>query len=119
MLPPPPLTVPDVPISSILYLPHAVPGGCWRGGHAEWSVAKRRVPTAGRRPERRYLSGPSRFAGSNHRIPRRKQLRAPEPDMCTGETAATDAQWGARAFERQYRNWMGLRWLVCVRVHDQ
>jgi transposase len=41
--------------------------------------------------------------------------------MCPGETAATDAQWGDRAFERQYRNWMGLRWLVCscVRVHDQ
>jgi len=39
--------------------------------------------------------------------------------MCTGETAATDAQWGDRAFERQYRNWMGLRWLVSVRVHDQ
>jgi hypothetical protein len=84
--------------------------------HAEFETTRAH---RGRRPERRYLSGPSRFAGSNHRILRRKQLRAPEPDMCTGETAATDAQWGDRAFERQYRNWMGLRWLVCVRVHDQ
>src|SRR5215510_1025906 len=41
--------------------------------------------------------------------------------MCPGETAATDAQWGDRAVERQHRDWMGLRWLVCscVRVHDQ
>ena len=35
---------------------------------------------------------------------------------CPGGTAATDAQWGDRAFERQYRDRMGLRWLsfVCV-----
>src|SRR5262245_26503035 len=36
--------------------------------------------------------------------------------MCPGDTAATDAQWGDRAFERQYRDRMGLRWLVCVCV---
>jgi Transposase len=36
--------------------------------------------------------------------------------MCPGETAATDAQWGDRAFERQYRDRMGLRWLVCLRA---
>src|SRR5262249_17252476 len=42
--------------------------------------------------------------------------KAPGLDMCPGETAATDAQWGDRAFERQYRDRMGLRWLVCVCV---
>jgi hypothetical protein len=43
---------------------------------------------------------------------------APGTDTCPGGTAAIDAQWGDRAFERQYRDRMGLRWLVCVRVHE-
>jgi hypothetical protein len=42
------------------------------------------------------------------------RCKAPGPDMCPGETAATDAQWGDRAVERQYRDRMGLRWLECV-----
>ena len=42
--------------------------------------------------------------------------KAPSQDTCPGETAATDAKWGDRAFARQYRDRMGLRWLsfVCV-----
>src|SRR5262252_7539969 len=37
---------------------------------------------------------------------------------CPDGTAATDAQWGDRAFERQYRDRMGLRWLVCSRARS-
>jgi len=53
--------------------------------------------------------------GATNRFLRR---RAPEPDMCPGETAATDAQWGDRAFERQYRDRMRLRWLECTRARS-
>jgi hypothetical protein len=44
--------------------------------------------------------------------------KAPSPDTCPGGTAATDAQWGDRAVERQYRDRMGLRWLVCMRAES-
>jgi hypothetical protein len=103
-----------VQISRILY---PFPRGSRRvmaRWHAEWSVAKRRVPP--RATARTALSfwtepilreqPPASCAASN--------CEQPEPDMCPGETAATDAQWGDRAFERQYRDRMGLRWLVCV-----
>src|SRR5579864_7928341 len=67
--------------------------------------------TPGRRPERCYLPEPSRFAGSNQILPVPQfPWRAPGTDTCPGGTAATDAQWGDRAFERQYRDRMGLRW---------
>jgi hypothetical protein len=82
------------------------------------SVAKRRVPP-GDGPNGATIQDRADSPGATISFLRSK---APSPDMCPGETAATDAQWGDRAFERQYRNWMGLRWLVCVcvfRVHDQ
>jgi hypothetical protein len=44
--------------------------------------------------------------------------KAPDVDTCPGEKAATDAQWGDRAFERQYRDRMGLRWLMCSRARS-
>src|SRR5262245_34099493 len=34
--------------------------------------------------------------------------KAPSLDMCPGETAATDAQWGDRAFERRW--FVGIDW---------
>jgi hypothetical protein len=37
-------------------------------------------------------------------------------DTCPGGKAATDSQWGDRAFERQYRDRTGLRWLMCSRA---
>ena len=43
---------------------------------------------------------------------------APGADTCPGGKAATDAQWGDRAFERQYRDRMGLRRLVCLRARS-
>jgi hypothetical protein len=85
MLPPLPLTDPDVQISRFLYLSHAVPGEVMARWHAEWSVAKRRVPP--RATARIALSFLDRAdsPGATTRILRRKQLRAPEPDMCPGE----------------------------------
>jgi hypothetical protein len=44
--------------------------------------------------------------------------RAPEPNKRPGETAATDAQWGDRALERQYRDRMGLRWLASLHAQS-
>jgi hypothetical protein len=87
--------------------PRSLGGGV--AGHAEWSVAKRRVPR-GRRPDRRlsFWTEPIR----REQPPRTCAAhlwRAPGPDMCPGGTAATDAQWGDRAFERQYRYRLGLR----------
>ncbi|HEY1270732.1 MAG TPA: IS110 family transposase, partial [Terriglobales bacterium] len=83
------------------------------------SIAKRRVPPRATGPNGATIQDRADSPGATTRFLRSK---APSPDMCPDETAATDAQWGDRAFERQYRDRMGLRWLVCVcvfRVHDQ
>ena len=87
--------------------------------HAEWSIAKRRVPSRATartlvtsRAEPICREQPPDFPCTN------PDWRAPDVDTCPGGTAATDAQWGDRAFERQYRDRMGLRWLVCTRARS-
>src|SRR5262245_8753497 len=75
------------------------------------SVAKRRRATPGDGSNTATIQDRADSPGATTIFLRSK---APGPDMCPGETAATDAQWGDRAFERQYRDRMELRWLVCV-----
>src|SRR5262245_52981575 len=77
------------------------------------SVAKRRRATPGDGSNTATIQDRADSPGATTIFLRSK---APGPDMCPGETAATDAQWGDRAFERQYRDRIGLRWLVCVCV---
>src|SRR5262245_36742812 len=87
------------------------------GTRSERSETTRATPGDG--PNGATIQDRADSPGATTRFLRSK---APSPDMCPGETAATDAQWGDRAFERQYRDRMGLRWLVCgcvFRVHDQ
>jgi len=73
--------------------------------HAEWSVAKRRVPPR----------ATARTAVSCWTEPIRREqpnvscAASAKAGQCPGEKAATDAQWGDRAFERQYRDRIGLR----------
>src|SRR5262245_58737250 len=81
------------------------------GTRSERSETTRATPGDG--PNGATIQDRAESPGATTRFLRSK---APSPDMCPGETAATDAQWGDRAFERQYRDRMGLRWLVCVCV---
>jgi len=70
-------------------------------------------PNAGTLPSRADSPGAtSYFPCAN------SDWKAPDMDACPGGKAATDAQWGNRAFERQYRDRMGLRWLVCSRARS-
>ena len=87
--------------------------------HAEWNVAKRRVSP--RATARNAGIFPSRAdsPGATTLFPcPDSHWRVPSVDTCPGGTAATDAQWGDRAFERRYRDRMGLRWLVCSRARS-
>ena len=70
-------------------------------------------PNAGNFPSRANSPGATTYFPCTN-----PDWRAPDVDTCPGGTAATDAQWGDRAFERQYRDRMGLRWLVCTRARS-
>jgi hypothetical protein len=85
--------------------------------HAAWSAAKRRVPSAGDGPNAGTFPSRADSPGATtYFLCANSDWKAPDVDTCPGEKAATDAQWGDRAFERQYRDRMGLRWLMCLRA---
>src|SRR5262245_59523161 len=108
-----PATRPAKHLVIFLYLPHAVPGKVVNVVARGVERSETTRATTGDGPNGATIQERADSPGATISFLRSK---APGLDMCPGETAATDAQWGDRAFERQYRDRMGLRWLVCVCV---